>query len=521
MQNEALLPIRRHRLTAVLAVVLAIVGVTVVLLATRRGVGLGSDSISYVNMAQNIAEGNGVMRSWNIEPPEPEILWPPFYPFIIAVPTMLGVPLLTSARWVGALLFGANILIVGLIVRRHTGARIWPPVTASLFVMSYESMLIYHGMAYSEQVFILLGVGGLALLADSFTSSRNTHLVFSAMAISLACLARYAGFALIVTGVMAIFLFRKGRFSRRMRDAFLFGATSTLPTLAWLGRNYLLAGSMAGRAEMEPGTLAENLNRGITAISGWLMPQPFTYWLAARSTGPGNVRFFEIVLTSLVLVGIVALFATVLRLRRFSEDKAASTLVTVLGLFILAAIVLVTITNLLFTSETVLKERQLLPSYVAIVISAVIVADGHIQITKRRGWPRAAVALMTVTILFLHTYTAIEWVRTSWDRGLNWSYDVLDESEIMHTADGIPLHILIYSNLPQPLYAYTGRPILPVQEASPEQMRERLADGTAVIVWLSNEDESMPADLSALSESLNLRVLRETSDGIVLGLVDF
>ena len=52
----------------------------------------------------------------------PLLLWPPLFPAISAAPGLIGIDPLTSVRWVNALFFGANIILIGAIAGQMSRA---------------------------------------------------------------------------------------------------------------------------------------------------------------------------------------------------------------------------------------------------------------------------------------------------------------------------------------------------------------------------------------------------------------
>jgi len=118
---------------------------------------------------------------------------------------VFGIDPLNGARWLGVFLFGANILLVGLVINRYTHG-FWTSVFGSFIMLSSVDMLNIHSMAWSEPVFIMFGLLGLFLLALHLENPRSLLLIASSGGIALAFLARYTGVAFVATGMAGVFL---------------------------------------------------------------------------------------------------------------------------------------------------------------------------------------------------------------------------------------------------------------------------------------------------------------------------
>src|SRR5687767_13052410 len=75
--------------------------------ATRWGVGITPDSIAYIAGARSVLSGDGFAMPG--AEPAPITHFPPFYSFILAAIGVIGPDPLTVARWLGALVFAANV----------------------------------------------------------------------------------------------------------------------------------------------------------------------------------------------------------------------------------------------------------------------------------------------------------------------------------------------------------------------------------------------------------------------------
>ena len=123
---------------------LAGIGMLSLLFATTPGVGVTPDSVVYFDLARNISDGRGFVAT-NCEGKEtPTTRFPPLFPALLALFGKAGIAPVLGARWLNLLLFGANILLVGLILRRYTNTSLYPAALGSFFMLSSPAMVETH-----------------------------------------------------------------------------------------------------------------------------------------------------------------------------------------------------------------------------------------------------------------------------------------------------------------------------------------------------------------------------------------
>lgn len=150
---------------------LAVIGAAVLLLATGRGIGLMPDSADYFSASENLLAGNGLVVSGAAGTSRPFTLWPPLYPFLLALGGMAGLPLAEASRWLAALVFGLSVFMVGLATRRYSGSVIAGAAAAALTLGS-ASLLQVYSWAQTDGLFILLSLAALSLL-DLYRNSQH------------------------------------------------------------------------------------------------------------------------------------------------------------------------------------------------------------------------------------------------------------------------------------------------------------------------------------------------------------
>ena len=224
---------------------LALVGVGAVLFATHRGLGIGTESIYYITAARNLLSGYGLSDDISSSGEAvPMVISPPLFPVMLAAIVGFGVELLVAAKWLNAVLFGANILSVGLLIKRYAGKPTGVAVFGSALMLTSVDMLSIHSWAMSEPAFIFFGLLGVLLLDVYFGNREWRLLVAASGAVALAFLTRYVGVTLVAAGIAGIILRRGESWSRRTTEGAIFALGSCIPMGVWGIRNLLLTGHM-------------------------------------------------------------------------------------------------------------------------------------------------------------------------------------------------------------------------------------------------------------------------------------
>jgi 4-amino-4-deoxy-L-arabinose transferase-like glycosyltransferase len=321
----------------------AVLGVTSLLVVTRRGAYLTPDALAYVGTARNIAHGHG----FTPPPGSPPVSnFAPLYTLVLAAGSLLGADPLTVARYLNPLVFGATIVLVGLLVRRLTGS-LALAVVAQALVLSGRDFLAYHSAALSEPLFVLFALLALATLAVFSSRGGNARLLTASLFAAAAGLTRYVGLAVAAAGAAALMLFARDR--RPWKAVAIFLALALLPLLVWLA----WAGGEAKGINRSPVLHAPGLSylsRGVETASRWVLP----------SDAPWPVQA-----AALVLVAAGLLWAARASRPRGAQsaerDRRRSALAGVLGLFSAAYLLALIGDRTLFDVTGRLDARFLLP----------------------------------------------------------------------------------------------------------------------------------------------------------------
>lgn len=243
----------------------ALTSAAFVLLTSTWGVGTTPDSVQYILAARGLVQG----ESMALLP----VHWPPLYPLLIALPSLIGVDPLDALRWVNALIAAACAIAFGSLVRPAATEPSIAPVLAMLLFTLHPGLYSVFFMAWSEPLFILLLLAHfLFLRAFLFHGSQST-LLAAASCVGLAMVTRYAGAAFAAAGVIFLVTQRDIGLPSRLRQTALYAVVASLPLLAWLGFRMMVGEPVAPRQLAFHPVDLERLASGIGVLGGWFLPQ--------------------------------------------------------------------------------------------------------------------------------------------------------------------------------------------------------------------------------------------------------
>ena len=176
-------------LTALGLIALGAMGL--ILYSTPEGLGLSDDSIGYIAGARSILSGQGYREAW-LASNGPVTHFPPGFSSLLALIGISGLDPLRSARFLNALLFGANVFLLGIIGWRMTKSQIAGVVLALLFAVN-ASLFNAHAVAMSEPLYIFFSLAAFLAFSKYFNTEKNIWLIITAILTAFAYLTRYAG----------------------------------------------------------------------------------------------------------------------------------------------------------------------------------------------------------------------------------------------------------------------------------------------------------------------------------------
>ncbi len=513
----------RANSTIVIIAGLALTGALTVLLATRFGIGVTPDSTVYLEAARNLAQGPGlvVFTGKSLEP-QRLTHYPPLYPVALALGLGIGESVEGVARWLTAILFGANIFLVGFLLASMARSSFWLPVVGALLALTAPDLLQAHSSALSEPLYMLLLLTGLLFL-DRYLEKRSIPLLLgAACALALSVLTRYVGVAAIMTGVAALLILGRTKLRHKLIAGTIFGILAGAPMFFWALRNHLATG---GASDRQWAFHPVKLSQAVPAFSA------MAQWLLVGKVR-GDVRVAAFLLQLVVLAGFTLYWFSVRRATRHVEDdgQGKSHLPHLLLLFVGFHILFLIFTASFVDADTVFDSRSLLPVHYAGLILFPWLAAG---LYRRAGRPGVRYAIMILTLLLVCSYAfrGVNWLRHVQADAQGYASRAWKNSGIIEEIKGKQFDERpIYSNgfegiyyltgrralsLPEKVIHGTGRPNLRYEEEL-DKIAHDLSERSAVIVYFNTlpERSFFPLE-SELSHRLRL-VNRSWPDGSIL-----
>lgn len=504
----------RRAMVPVLIGLSALAGMLCLAHATRHGIGIAPDSVSYIEAARNLGAGHGISTPADDGAVYvPMTRFPPLYPIAIAAISHRGIDSIDAVRWLAIGLLGANIVLASLLVSRCAPGARWLPVIGAVLAVSSPEIAAIHGTAQSEPLFLLLGFSGLLLLSFHLETPRRHLLVAASLLIALAFLTRYVGGALLATGALAILLAPGAPPRRRATDAAVFVAVAALPMAVWVLRNQLGAASATGRRFVAHLIGADEMILAIRSIARWFLEDhvgAIAAWLLAAGI--------------LVCVGVW--------LRSAAMRAGAAVMPRVLLIFVVTYLGFLVFSVSFLDAATPMNSRLLSPVYVATLALALGGVWGATRFW-RGPLPAILASLLALVFVYSHARDTSEWaIERAAIGGVGFGSLDWRRSETMRRVTELPTHAPIYSNARDAIYILTGRvtrwipaPVnAETREPRPdylsriEDMRKALRSEGAWLVWFDLVDWRwyLP-NRPALHRRLPVRRVSSLLDGEVWG----
>ena len=462
---------------------------------TPHGPGVSPDGVAYIELAGHLLNGEGYVidrdQSFTARRERtPCTHFPPGYPIALALSSICcnsDVP--AAARVLGALLFGANLILFATAIYWGTAHNRAATGLAILFYLTSRPLFTTHSKVMSESLFLTFSLLALLLLTRHIRHPGRYAVVAAALLVGVAATTRAVGITL-GPPIIGVLLLQSGRSLRnRIRETLLFTSCALLPIGCWVLRNTMYAQSAAQvrRLGWHPVSLPEFEDLVKTMYKFW---SPVS--LPLRGQG-----------LLIVIAGVVVLAAAVLLYRRNSKPgvtQSPSFTLGSLGIFFFCTYLATVLFSISFLDgSTSLDTRIMLPPLLLMTIGVVSMAWSISRSLPRKGiWPSClALALLCIG---LSARPAARNVRDIYKDGQGYTSTVWQGSELISYLQSVDGDREIYTNGPDALRLWTGRistllpgrqdgstkQPLPEYENQMDQMAAACRSGDALIVYFNN-----------------------------------
>jgi 4-amino-4-deoxy-L-arabinose transferase-like glycosyltransferase len=528
---ERAAPPSRRRMSPALAVIvialIAIAGTIEMVLATRWGIGLTTDSIRYIDHARDLLAGRGLRGLTH---------FPPLYPVTIAAVTKLGFgDAGVAARWLQVSLFPVNIALIGWLTHRATGRCAACACAAALLVGVAPVTVGIHCTALSEPLFLTLVLLSLASMSAYVERQRFWLLCAAALTAALAVLTRYAGLALLPVLLGAVtFLHRGVPWRRRIWDVAVLVLLFGVPLGMWLVRNKLL-GTATNRSLAFHPIGAQHIEEALETMTTWLFPRVIPAGLRSLLLG--------FLAGAAAVAGAGAAAARRRRRRRHDHDDAAGaehvapvpaddtgrTLRSILLLFAISYVALLVLSVSFVDFYTPLDNRILSPLYAAVLIVGLESLRRFLASPDLSTLARRATIACAVVLVLLQAARGADLVTVAYRDGIGFARRTWQQSKMLARVRTFPPGTVIYSNgadviemltdhrangLPA-RYDATTKIANPNYLTDRQKIRSELVASRGVLVYFRRIQRAHHPTEAELRQKLHLRLVTENAEGAI------
>jgi hypothetical protein len=418
------------------SIIVGLVGTALVWWITPHGAGLSPDSVYYVAAARWALAGDGVR---SLDGGGPLTVFAPLYPAVLAGAAWVSrSDALDAARWLNATLFALLLSLAGLLAAR-IGRRPAAGIAAALLLLVSKDILMLHAMAWSEPLAIVLGTGGLMLVARYIETGGAHLLLLAAIGLGLAALARYAAVPYAITGAAGLLLLDRATPPlRRTAKAVTLALLAAGPLLL----RRLLTGAAIGPADRMLGFHPlhwSDLEQATATVIEWIVPLEQFSWLSV----------------ALLLLPTAAFGAWVFS-RADPRARSPGPLALLLLFFAAVYVGFVIASRVTVRPAISLGTRILAPMQVALIIATAGIVARWLPNPISKGARLMLLAILLAVVAAQGAATA-RWARAARVEGLVYTRRSLRQSVLLARVRALPPTARLWSNAPDVVYIYTGR----------------------------------------------------------------
>jgi len=349
---------------------LGAVGAVIIFVVTgNEGAGLTPDSVAYISVARNLVTNYEFVNYEGIH----LVLQPPLYPIVLALIKILTTfDPIVSASYLNSFLFGLNVYLSGMFLLKHLKS-LTLVCLGTLSVLLSFALIKVAFIALSETLFVTLIIIFLYHIETYQRTGKIFSFIMISISTSLACLTRYTGVVLLLTGMICILVRGENKLKDRIGDLFSFTIIAVLPIGGWIVRNYLISNTFAGERASSSYTFLENINYSWNTILPWYLP--------IEHSGIYLVFIF-------IIIFVWVLGSSEGSIRNILFQQAGP---SILFALLYSCIIIISSTT---TAYDKISDRLLAPIYIPIVFTVFIIAD------KILSWLIQGIKVRLITVPF-------------------------------------------------------------------------------------------------------------------------
>jgi hypothetical protein len=475
--------------------------VLIQIFSKHSGIGISPDSVTYLSAARHMVSGRGFISFEGF----PVVDFPVAYPILLTIISFLtSLDPLQFAPVLNGLLFGALIYFSGSLMNGFLKPSGWYKRIILVCILFAPAIQEVYTLLWSETIFLLLVILFIMSISNYLNHLNTRWLLVSSGLCALACITRYAGLFLVLTGLGLIFFNSEAPRREKFKYCLLFCAISLTPFLVNILRNEMLTGLAMGQRPKSDTGIVEIIENFGGVFCDWLLVER------------GPVR--SISMTIFVL--IVFILNIVFGYRREKKRPGLEYAAAVTGLtYCLFMIFTSTLTRYeQFTS------RLLSPLFIPLLWSLSAWIPPVLSSLKSFlfKWIGLASAILAAAwFLNIQLAADYEYYDGVKDAGVpGYREDPFLQSEIVQFIEknkkdfdtGLP----IYSNAGEAVYFVTDLPArqLPFK-AFPEKVKQYYGMKNTYLIWFRDLDNPEMPVLDSIIQNKHLKLIKQVTDGAV------
>jgi len=465
--------------------------------------------VFYISVARHISDGAGFVGYDG----DFFVLEPPLYPVILAgIKKMLFIDPLLSAGYLNAILSGLVIYFSGLLLSMNLKSFQLIILGTISVLASFVFIQIFLN-ALSEPLFIFFVLLYLYYFNIYRVRGAVSSLLLFSTATALACLTRYVGVILILTGSISILVWGTNTLKSKFSHILIFMIMAILPTGLWIFRNYFLTGTLVGQRAGSSYTLFENIIFLFDTVLRWYLPVQLN----------GTQLFFIIIISAVIFTGIVFVNSW-----KKGDRKLNQIAPVIIFVLFYSGIIVVSSTT---TAYDRIGDRLMSPVFVPLLIIVFLFLDIILNKLSKyfHHWPVSDLFIIGI-ILWLE-YPVLETIREGNDyvQKSGWGYGGKawkDNSVINYLIKHKNLKTgnSFYSNAPEAVYilANKGTNWSPFKTFynSPQPVNLELSlnsisklENKDYLIWFNNIDRNCLYTIEELRKRTNMSKVVQLKDG--------
>lgn len=510
------IPKTERTITGIIALY-ACLAFIIMFLVTTNGPVVGSDSLAYFRMSDEMLASGGFPRLTTTN-----THFPPAYPYALSLFRLIDNDVLTAGRIYHSVVYAIITAFIGIAASTMTRKNLAAVVLSMTVVLCTKEAVSLYSMALSEAQYTALALLALILFALHLAKPNRWLAAFAGLTVGLAILTRYVGATLLLPMILSVFVFSRRTLRQKLIDSAITSAAAILLPAAWFVRNLIVVNDAVNRQVLFHLIEPYKFKDMFVSLFTILFPVETEWWWS-------KVLF-------MVLVAVLFAVAARLYLRLNRQKKkplAAEPHLVILSVNYFIIYLLFLFFSISFIDAyTPLNTRLLLPAFLFVMLAAIAIV---LRLAAQRKNPTlwwSFVCFMLVTLTFnvpeaVQTAAKIRFEGAGYASPY-WKY----ESPIVNFMREYESSQNIYTNGSEVALFLTGKTTLPMpskqdmvsKTKNPAYQQElqtlcdELTGGQAILVYFNRIHRSYFAHADEIMAACSVEAIAEWEDGMVLGI---